>query len=199
MEAERLENADFCAARKTETVRPALLVGPYCLVLPAFVLSLGGCGLLGLLQEDCSGPHVEAPVETLPPIRLALRYLNETQLGVDALTPRQIDYAGDWPQCFGLGGVQGFIRDASPFVATFIHHALTLITEENQEVLGLTDADIEDARKMRIAAVDLMLRFQAGPASPDEGTFGFWPRHRPHWLPGDLLLEGISTRYGEGP
>ena len=163
------------------------------------LLAVSGCGFLGLYQSDCTAPQVPAASEPLSPIRLALHYLQHTQLTADQLDPHRVDYAGNWPQCFALRPGGPFIRDTSPFMATFIHHALTLITEQHQEPLGLTDLDIEKARTMRRAAIALMLRFQAEPESPQAGTFGFWPPQSSAWLPGDLLLSGIGSFVGQGP
>jgi hypothetical protein len=158
-----------------------------------------GCGLTGVFLDDCSAPDVGPPAEPLPPLRLALRYLNETQLKMDRWNNNQVDYAGDWPQCFTLAGRQRWVRDASPFMSTFVHQALALFTASNQQVLDLTEADVADARRMRRAAVDLMLRFQAKPPCPDAGTFAFWPHHRDRWLPGDLVLKAIAVEWGRGP
>ena len=107
--------------------RPSLL-SRTCLSFA--LLGAGGCGWL--LQEDCGTPALPSHDEPLSPIAAALRYLHQTQLKADQPLGLAQDYAGDWPQCVGLNGRAPFIRDASPFMATFIHHALTLITEENR-------------------------------------------------------------------
>jgi hypothetical protein len=171
--------------------------------LDALLLALlplaGGCGTIGLLQAECEGVHPPPPEEALAPISSALRYLRETQVQVDQWIPRRTDFAGDWPQCFSIKGDDRFVRDASPFMATFIHHALGLITIENQAALGLSADDIDDARAMREAAIALMLRFEASSDRPDAGTFGFWPPMRFDWLPGDILLERLGSIKGQGP
>ncbi len=162
-------------------------------------LAAGGCGLLGLFQDDCGTPPVAPPSEPLSPIQLALRYLEETQLAADQVVWQQTDYAGDWPQCLAFRREGPFVRDVSPFISTFIHHALSLIVGEHREILGLRIADVESARRMRRAAAELMLRFQAGPESPDAGTFGFWPQRSGGWVPGDLLLSRIGLLVAQGP
>ena len=167
-----------------------------CLVAVGLI---GGCGMVGLFQEDCAVPYIPPSDEPLDPIPLALRYLSETQLTSDQLLSRQRDYAGDWPQCLAFDREGPFIRDASPFMATFIHHALALITEQHGPTLGLSEIDIAAARRMRVAAVELMSRFQADPGDPDAGTFGFWPRDQRRWFPGDALLATIGVLRGQGP
>lgn len=160
---------------------------------------IAGCGTIGLFQSECDGPQVLPLEEPRAPIPKALRYLRETQLWKDRLVPRSTDYAGNWPQCFALRGHDRLVRDASPFMATFIHHALSLISEDSQSTLGLSSTDVQDARATRKAAIELMLRFQASPDRPDSGTFGFWPPARAAWLPGDILLERLARIEGQGP
>lgn len=168
-------------------------------VCVSIVLAASGCGLLGLVQDDCNVPEVAAPVEPLPPISAALRYLQATQFEADLVVAGQVVYAGDWPQCFTFQGTGWWVRDTSPFMATFVHHALALVTAEHQRALGVSDADVQSALHMRKAAVALVLRFQARPDAPDAGTFGFWPDWRQAWLPGDLILATASIGHIGGP
>lgn len=165
----------------------------------SIILAASGCGLLGLVKNECSVPDVAAPAEPLPPISAALRYLRATQFAADQVVAGQVVYAGDWPQCFTFQGTDWWVRDTSPFMATFVHHALALVTAEHQRALGVSDADVQSARDMRKAAVALMLRFQARADAPDAGTFGFWPDCRQAWLPGDLLLATASIGHIGGP
>ena len=163
-------------------------------------LMLGsGCGLVGLIQNECSAPVVQPPDEPLLPISQAVRYLSETQFQADRLVAGRVEYAGDWPQCMSFRDNTLLVRETSPFMATFIHRALTYVVPEHQQALGLSDADIRSAREMRTAAVDLMLRFQAGPDTADAGAFGFWPYQRRGWLPGDGLLSAASILKIRGP
>lgn len=167
----------------------------------ALLLALCGCGLLdsGMLTDDCGGSLPPASTEPLSPIAKALRYLEFTQLKEDQLDVNVVDYAGDWPQCFAFRRSGPFTRDASPFMATFIHHALALITEDNRDFLGLTDAYIDSAAGMRAAAVNLMLRFEAGPGCPDAGAFGFWPHLQTHRSIFDVFLSILASVALPGP
>ncbi len=87
------------------------------------------------------------------------------------------DYAGNWPQHFYISDFPVLrIREVSPFMVAFVHHALTPIVPENLEALGLTAADLEAARRMRTRAMDFMRRFRSPDDALDAGTYGFWPR-----------------------
>ncbi len=114
------------------------------------------------------------------PIRRALRFLFALQvqepLSVVMDGDRVRDYPGDWPQFFHLRGSPAFrVRDVSPFMVAFVHHALTHVTEENRRALGLSRRDVRDAREMRRRAVDFLQRFESPAGATDAGTFGFWP------------------------
>ncbi len=110
-----------------------------------------------------------------------------------------MDYAGDWPQCFGFNREGPYIRDISPFAPAFIHHALSFATDTNQVILGLTDAEVDAARTMRTQAIQFMLRFEAQDGMPDAHTFGFWPVEQPRWRLGDLLLASMFEHRWGGP
>ncbi len=116
--------------------------------------SVGGCGWLP--DTECGAPSPPPPEDTRTEIQKALDYLAFTQLQSDRLVVNQFDYAGDWPQCFTFGEDPPFFREASPFMATFVHHALTLIRAGNRSALGLTDSDLVTAASMRTRAVDLV-------------------------------------------
>ncbi len=163
----------------------------------ALTMGLGGCGLISLFEDDC-GFGIRLPSasdQSLSAISLGLRYLVETQFASDQTGYNKVAYAGDWPQCCTMEASGLYARDTNPFMATYVHHALTLVRAENQAVLGLTDAEIDAARGARRAAVDLMLRFGAEEGRPDAGTYGFWPIQRPRWRPGDWLLSAVVNRY----
>jgi hypothetical protein len=99
------------------------------------------------------------------------------------------DFKGNWPQYFYFEEPIAIrFRDVSPFTVTFIHHALNQITPTSQSVLGLTEADVTGAREMQRAAVDFLLRFEADPAMPDAGAFGFWPLDQNQRSLGSLLM-----------
>ena len=117
----------------------------------------------------CGCPHTS-------PVQQALRFLEENQVRQPLITDREKDLTGNWPQYFYFRSTpQIRIREVSPFMVTFIHHALSLVTEENAGALGLTQDDVDVARAMRLRAVDFLLEFEADPEAPDAGTFAFWP------------------------
>lgn len=171
-----------------------LLLAPACACL-----LLACCGLIGLHQPDCAAPAVAPPGAALPPIPAAIRYLRETQYAEDRTAVPRVRYAGDWPQCFNVRGTRTLVREVSPFMAAFIHHALSFIDESSAGDLGLDRAALDDVRAMRVAAVAFMLRFRSGPERPDAGAFGFWPRREPRRLPGDWVLGRIVRVLLRGP
>jgi hypothetical protein len=114
------------------------------------------------------------------PIAGAIAFLNSQQLPQDQDNSDPgvhfTDYAGNWPQSFAPRGRPDLrIRDASPFIPTFIHHALTLVGADTENRLDLRDRDRETATEMRIRAVDFLERFRAPESFPEAGTYGFWP------------------------
>lgn len=178
------------------TVRNSVRRALVLLILWAF-LNVCGCGYLP--DTRCGAPLVSPPDDSLSPIQKALHFLRTTQLETDQLIINRMDYAGDWPQCFAFGERAPYFRDASPFMATFIHRSLTLVREENRVALGLTDQDVDVARSMRRRAVDLMMRFRAPDSCPDAGAFGFWPHQPAVRLPHDLLLAAFYDMVLPGP
>jgi len=168
--------------------------------LGAFVILCGsfvaGCGL-DLYQADPTRLPVDASAS---PIARGLHYLCVTQVTPDEEARTGVDFAGNWPQYFHIGKCAAIhVRDISPFVATFIHHALSLITDENLAALGLLPADTADARVMRRAAVAFMWRFEAPAEDPAAGTFGFWPYRKPIRSVQDFLLARLGRRVLGGP
>jgi hypothetical protein len=148
---------------------------------------------------DAEAAHI--PVDpTAPPIARAVQYLRNTQV-----TPMEEfligrDFAGNWPQYLYLASYPSIrIRDVSPFMPTFIHHALTLITDENINTLNLTPVEAVDARTMRQNAIDLMLRFKAREEDPDAGTFGYWPYQKISFNFLDWWLALLLQLVFEGP
>jgi len=168
-----------------------------CVFGHTLILLAGGC--VPATGQDCGAPSPAPAAPSASPIARALAYLEATQLAADLEAPLGRDYAGDWPQCFAFDESGPYIRDPSPFNATFIHHALALIVEQNREALGLSAADLATARRMRQAAVDFMLRFRAGPECPDAGTFGFWPHLPQQRSPIDALLSILADAALGGP
>lgn len=87
-----------------------------------------------------------------------------------------VDYTGNWPQYARPELLPAArVRDVSPFVPAFIHHALSLVTEDTVMSLGLDDESAQVAHDMRQRAVDFMRRFETPSERPEAGTFGFWP------------------------
>ena len=141
-----------------------------------------------------SGCHV-----TEPPIAKALHFLQRTQVQQDTQGFGNRDYAGDWPQYFFPSALpQARVRDVSPFMPAFIHHALTFVAEDNASALGLTAEDITAARDMRRKAVAFVKRFEAPLDALDAGAFGFWP-HDMRTQGGDSLLARLSLGMIGGP
>jgi hypothetical protein len=158
-----------------------------------------GCGAINLAEDECAGPEVPPAAPGLSPIAKALHFLQHTQLITDVRDRKKTDWEGDWPQCFARDRNGPYIRDVSPFSPTFIHHALSLINEANADALGLSQADVDAAREMRLRAVQFIRRFAVDPPCPDAGTFGFWPHAPRSWKPGDLSLARAMDRRLEGP
>jgi hypothetical protein len=169
------------------------------LISVAWTVLLAAPGCIWPVDDDCGTPQPPPADPSLLPIAKALHYLEFTQLQRDQKVLRLRDYAGGWPQCFSLDLGGPHVRDASPFMATFIHHALTYVNESNMELLRLREDQINAARRMRTAAVGLMDRFQAHPDDPDAGTFGFWPYKRSCRLPRDVFLSYLVDALVSGP
>lgn len=136
------------------------------------------------------------------PLQRALTFLANTQTQDDRTDKRlrgTADLRGNWPQDFYFKSVPGYrVHDVSPFVVAFVHHALTLVNEDNQNLLGLSDAMLSTAREMRVRAIDCMLKFESPEGSPDQGTFGFWPRISDFDSP-DNPLESVLFEILQGP
>ena len=130
-------------------------------------------GLLFLAAGGCN------PGST--PVAKALHFLRMNQVvepvAVSVGDHTIVDFPGDWPQFYYLEEAPAFrVPEMSPFIVSFIHHALSHINNETAAVLGLSQKEVEQARVMRRRAVDFMRLFASGPEDADAGTFGFWPR-----------------------
>ena len=90
------------------------------------------------------------------------------------------------------------MRDVSPFMVAFIHHALTHVVEGNRRALGLSRRDLGVARVMRRRAVAFLTRFESPPGAPDAGTFAFWPYDVDPATPGAPLTV-LLTAWLQGP
>lgn len=104
-----------------------------------------GFALALALSLDAALPATTAPESDAGSraIRRALRFLVAHQVtepllittGEESLR----DYPGDWPQFFALRGRPALrVRDVSPFIVAFIHHALSHLVEDNRQRLGLS-------------------------------------------------------------
>jgi hypothetical protein len=125
------------------------------------------------------------------PVQRALSFLLWRQVAqpIDVMVggTRIRDYPGNWPQHFQLPGSNIRVRDVSPFMVAFVHHALTHVNEEHRTALGLTPLDVELARLMRRRAVAFLKRFESPTGTADAGTFAFWPYDDDPGTPGPLL------------
>jgi len=124
-------------------------------------------GLAAALVLLCAPPRIAAR-DRPSPIERALGFLSRHQLTepLDLTTSagHVVDFAGDWPQYFHLPGSQALsVRDVSPFMVAFIHHALTRIVASDREALGLTPSEVDGARAMRERAVAFIRRFASPP------------------------------------
>ncbi len=116
-----------------------------------------------------SGPESKA-------IEGAFSFLQAQQVAETTQGRGSVDYAGNWPQFFFLKELPSArVRDVSPFIVSFIHHALAHLVEDHAEALGLNPEQLATARSMRQQAIALLRQFEAGPWDPGRGTFGFWP------------------------
>lgn len=135
----------------------------------AVLIAGAACGCTAGSSPD--GPNPEAKA-----IEGAFSFLRDQQVAETTQERWAVDYAGDWPQYFFLKGVPSVrIRDVSPFIVTFIHHALAHLVEDHAEALGLDPEQLATARSMRQQAIAVLWQFEAVPWDPAGGTFGFWP------------------------
>jgi hypothetical protein len=133
-------------------------------------------------------------------IAKAIHYLSAIQVSPEEELQFGEDYAGDWPQYIVADVAPSiYVRDNSPFIPTFIHHALSWVTEERITVLGLSPADVDAARVMRRNAADMMRRFEAPADDPAAGTYGFWPATAEVRSGGDALLSELLQAIFRGP
>lgn len=136
------------------------------------------------------------------PATRALRFLGAQQvrepldLVVDGTRVR--DFPGDWPQYFNLQAAGIRVRDVSPFMVAFVHHALAQVVEANRGPAGLGADDLGAARVMRQRAVWFMRLFAAAPGAPDAGTYAFWPYDADPATP-DVFTTLLLTAWLKGP
>lgn len=154
------------------------------------------------LAVALSAPATVA-TEQRSPIERALAFLSLNQLRqpLDVVVggTRIRDFPGNWPQFYSLRGSDSFrVRDVSPFMVAFVHHALTGIVEDNRLALGLNDIDLAAARSMRRRAVAFMKAFESPADQPDAGTFAFWPYDIYPDTP-DPALTLLLTAWLKGP
>lgn len=157
----------------------------------AALLLAGGCASPRARVTRADPPSRTAVVAA---IRGALRYLDDTQLRKDRGCPGSRDWEGNWPQYrkHGSNAPGPGVREVSPFMVTFVHHALSHISPQNAAALSLEPADLDAARKMRSRAAAFLQRFEVSDAGPVSGTYGFWPQ-RPGTLGTPKQLFVLST------
>jgi hypothetical protein len=114
------------------------------------------------------------------PIARALDYLDAHQVRAPCkcfLDGRWVvDYTGNWPQHFYMEGLPEIrVPEVSPFMVSFIHHALALVNPGTRGHLGLSTVETDTAYRMRKRAITFMRRFESSFFDPDAGTYGFWP------------------------
>lgn len=139
-------------------------------------------------------------------IRKLLHFLDKKQVKLDrpALPGGPIlfgnaDRAGNWPQYVYYAGIPDIlVREVSPFMATFIHHALTHIVEENLAALNLQAVYALKARTLRRRAITFMQLFAADTDGPARGAYGFWP-HNENLGARDSRLSAWVMEYMQGP
>lgn len=168
------------------------------LAIVSALTAVVGCGSFSD-PGACDDAEVIIAEPNLSAIQKAIRFLWNTQVREDEFTPGRMDYAGNWRQCFSRPDTGERVRDISPFMPAFAHHALSLVNEQTQDVLGLTQRDIDDARAMRQRAIAFMMRFAGDADGPEAGTFGFWPPFMFQWFPGVRVQEAIFTAAIDGP
>jgi len=121
-------------------------------------------------------PNPIGPSPEQEAIEGAFSFLRDQQVAVPTQGRGSVDYAGNWRQFFFLKELPSVrIRDVSPFIVSFIHHALAHLVEDHAGALGLNPEQLATARSMRQQAVALLREFESAPWDPARGTFGFWP------------------------
>lgn len=116
---------------------------------------------------------------TASPIERAIQYLESSQTKQDSTVPGNFDYAGNWSQDFHFQNMPRYrIRELSPFVVAFVHHALALVNHDTQVALEIDATAAASAHTMRKRAIQCLERFESADTAPDAGTYGFWPYDR---------------------
>jgi hypothetical protein len=133
------------------------------------LIACTACGSTAGSSPAGSSPEQKA-------IEGAFSFLRDRQVAVTTQKRGAVDYEGNWPQFFFLKELPSVrIRDVSPFIVSFIHHALAHLVEDHAEALGLNPEQLATARSMRQQAVALLLQFESATWDPARGTFAFWP------------------------
>jgi len=157
-----------------------------------------GLGLAVVLSVPATvASQQSSPIERA----LGFLFLHQLRQPLDVVvgSTRIRDFPGNWPQFYGLRGSDSFrVRDVSPFMVAFVHHALTEIVEANRIALSLNEIDLAAARSMRRRAVAFMKAFESPLSQPDAGTFAFWPYDAYPDTPGPLLALLLTSQL-KGP
>lgn len=163
--------------------------------------------LFGTLTVACSfippksrAPLVVAVDSQASAIGRAIEYLYRTQVAVPNEGKAGGDWAGNWPQTVHFTALPGYrVREISPYIPTYIHHALTLIVADHAAALDLTADDLARAQQMRRRAVRFMKRFRIKLDDPAVGAFGFWPDRDPYRSLSERLVGGLTRHLLIGP
>ncbi len=151
--------------------------------------------VVGVLLVGC--PHRSTPIERAVDFLVANQVTSATNRGraFDGFR----DYEGNWPQHFYFADFPALrIREVSPFMVAFVHHALTPIVPGNLDALGLNAADHVAVSRMRKGAMGFMRRFESPEDALDAGTYGFWPQETNPRGEGTLLSDVLFEALG-GP
>lgn len=106
------------------------------------------------------------------------------------------DYPGNWPQNVVVSERLKFfnVEDPSPFVVAFIHHALSLVVQDNAALFNMDAGDMVTAKSMRQLAIEFMRRFESREGDDDAGTFGYWLYDEYPLLPGPFFSVFLALR-----
>lgn len=143
------------------------------------IRSLRSGGVAALVFEMLGSRHHGQPSSAerraLPSMRRAVAYLRDTQTLAISRGSFDKDFEGGWPQGFTLGRNGPAIRDASPFMPAFIHHALSCVDDSKLGPLGLAADDYETILRMREKAEQYMSRFASSTVHSTPPLYSFWP------------------------
>jgi hypothetical protein len=131
---------------------------------------------------------------------IAFLYSTQTRVAYQGLPSLE---HGSWPQCISFAARGPFVGDRSPFVVSFIYHALAVAANCHLRADDLSEESHAVIRQMRDDAVCFMRQFRSTCQGCSTAyTYGFWPYVPPKRsvlleIPSKLLqLQGGSLRLG---